>query len=154
MLGFGGGSYYSHSGGPADFLCMPADPIYESGASTEGDAYVYGVEYEHTFYGSTTVNDDMPCSLCRTTRSITVMLPGRNRCHDGWTLEYHGWLAADAGSHSSSQYICLDMHPEALQHSISDENGRLLYAVRSECGSLPCPPYESGKTLSCAVCSV
>ncbi|OWF35860.1 short-chain collagen C4-like [Mizuhopecten yessoensis] len=152
--GFAGGSYYSGSGGPADFLCMPPDPIYEVNASTDGNAYVYGVEYQSTVYGSARVDDDMPCSFCKTSRSTVIMLPGRNRCHAGWTLEYHGWLAGGASSQASSEYICLDKQPEALQHSVTNEEGRLLYLVSSQCGSLPCTPYKGGQTLSCAVCSI
>jgi len=74
---------------------MPPDPLWETDAAKVGSASVYGTEYEYDFFGSVLANEDVPCSVCRaTTRSSTLMLPGRNQCYDGWTLEYHGWLVA------------------------------------------------------------
>ena len=45
--GRAGGTYYSHRGGAANYLCMPGDPDYlRYSPGVQGTNYVYGAEYQ------------------------------------------------------------------------------------------------------------
>ncbi|KAJ8306838.1 hypothetical protein KUTeg_014922, partial [Tegillarca granosa] len=68
-------------------------------------------------------------------------------CFPEWQLEYRGYLMSDYTTHSASEYICVDAHPEHIG-SKSDLNGRLLYPVEAACGSLKCPPYVNNRELT------
>ncbi|WAQ96370.1 hypothetical protein MAR_029060 [Mya arenaria] len=159
--GYAGGSHYSVTGGAADVLCLPNDPlwdVYED--STQSGAYMYGAEYQFThrergkFFGTDPFDKDVPCAVCRTARSSVMLLPARNMCYDGWTLEYNGYLSAEHSDHAgASRFTCMDARPEVLMGGGKDENGRLFYFVEASCGSLRCPPYVNGRELTCAVCS-
>jgi hypothetical protein len=71
-----------------------------------------------------------------------------------WDIEYTGKLASGSYKHAAaSQYICLDNKPEVLEHGSADDNGKLFYAVKTVCGSLPCPPYTNNALMTCVVCS-
>ncbi|XP_060573201.1 uncharacterized protein LOC132731104 [Ruditapes philippinarum] len=157
--GFAGGARYDKAGA-SNYLCLPDEPIwgaYEDAEQSSGT--VWGVEYElhqrnmNNFFGKALHNHDVPCCVCATKRSNMLMLPGRNVCYDGWTLEYSGYLVSDHETHHASEFLCLDSGPEFLPNGSSDKNGRLLYFVEARCGSLPCPPYVNGRELTCAVCS-
>ena len=82
------------------------------------------------------------------------MIPARNKCYDGWTTEYSGYLSTgyyvDAGA---SEYICVDGEPEVIKGGTANTDGKLLYLVEGRCGSLPCPPYINGRELTCVVCT-
>ena len=82
------------------------------------------------------------------------MIPGRNACYKGWTLEYSGFLVSgDYGHASATEYICLDRNPDFNSGGFTSNDGALLYFVEVVCGSLECPPYVNGRELTCAVCS-
>ncbi|OWF34980.1 uncharacterized protein LOC110443506 [Mizuhopecten yessoensis] len=152
--GYAGGSHYTDQGAAAEYVCMPRNPVYEYTDYHDYDGYIYGSEYESTFFGTTRVSDDVPCAVCRSLSPSVLMIPGTNTCPAGWGIEYHGILASGYRGHAAaSQYVCLDKNPEALPHGIRKEDGKLFYRVRSKCGSLPCPPYIDGSILSCVVCS-
>ena len=87
------------------------------------------------------------------TRSAIAMIPGRNQCHDGWTREYAGHLAAGGHGYCATEYVCLDFHPDSIVGGQKNEKGALFYLVDGICGSLECPPYVNGRELTCAVCS-
>ena len=75
-------------------------------------------------------------------------------CASGWTKQYSGYLMADYFNHPSpSEYICVDEAFDGRVGSEDNHNGRLLYYTMSRCGSLPCPPYQELKPVSCVVCS-
>ncbi|XP_021357938.1 uncharacterized protein LOC110453349 isoform X1 [Mizuhopecten yessoensis] len=156
--GFAGGSYYSSPGGAADTLCMPPEPVWgpSKNKAAHIQSYVYGAEYEDTgMFGMPNLSEDVPCTVCRNTvHSVITMVPGRATCYPGWTEAFHGLLTAGNPAESAaSEYLCVDEHPQAvLGGGNTNDNGKLFYAVYSKCGSLPCPPYEDGKTLSCSVC--
>jgi len=168
--GYVGGSYWTHSGAAVDYLCLPTDPSFtyhEDGF--QNGAFVYGAEYEMkrdyrnemSFFPDngpdvSLSNKDVPCAVCKTTRSTVLMVPARTTCHDGWTMEYTGYLSAGRYNHlAATQYVCLDGKPEYLAGGgTSDDNGVLFYLVEARCGSLRCPPYEEGWELTCAVCSI
>ena len=95
--GNAGGSWYSHTGGATDYLCLPRDPIWGHYEDTvKISAGVYGAEYQldqrtlSNFFGTKMRHyyDDIPCAVCRTTRSSVLMIPDRNQCYEGWTRAY------------------------------------------------------------------
>jgi len=160
--GLTAGSHYTHSGGASNYLCLTKTPLWNKFDDTEqGGALVYGAEYEidyrnrQYFFGREITDGDPPCAVCRTRRSSVMMIPGTNRCLDGWTLEYHGYLSADHNSHTAaSEFVCLDADPEVIPNSSSDNNGKLFYLSEVRCGtSSLCPPYINGRELTCVVCS-
>ena len=52
-----------------------------------------------------------------------------------------------------SEYICVDSAHGYLPGTGRNDNENVLHYVDWQCGSLPCPPYEQGKIVTCAVCS-
>ncbi|XP_052796745.1 short-chain collagen C4-like [Mya arenaria] len=152
--GYAGGSWYSHAGGGNNYLCLPPDPVLVDiqGASR---SYIYGAEY---VVGGTILkeldNDDVPCVVCITANTNVVMVPAKNVCHPGWTLEYAGYLMSSSKDHTARDYVCMDGQPQAVTGSKDDRKGALFYFVEVSCGSLPCDPYKQGYELTCAVCSL
>ena len=154
-----GGSWYDYHGGGSNYLCLPMNPIF--GRTTPGAQgnYIYGTEYEVSIqtnmFTSNLYQHDAPCAVCHAaSRGSHVMIPARNVCPSGWTLEYKGYLmSAHHGHNGRTQFICVDGNAEATTGSHADKNGALLYFVESSCGSLPCPPYGDGKELTCVVCT-
>ncbi|XP_045169997.2 uncharacterized protein LOC123532599 [Mercenaria mercenaria] len=158
--GYAGGGRYNKQGAASNYLCLPEEPVwgvYEDSEQTAGT--VYGAEYElynrnmDKFFGKALLNKDVPCCVCRTKRPSVIMLPGRNICYDGWTLEYSGYLTSGHETHHATEFVCLDGDPEFLSGGASDADGKLFYFVEARCGSLRCPPYVNGRELTCAVCS-
>ena len=152
-----GGSWYDHHGGGANYLCLSLNPIFDKTTSgNQGYSYIYGTEYEVSGLFPRNLNEhDAPCAVCHTElRGSHVMIPSRNICPSGWTLEYKGYLmSAHLGHKGRTQFICVDGDAESTTGSHNNHNGALLYFAESHCGSLPCPPYATGKELTCAVCT-
>ena len=156
-----GGDNYNHPGGGARYLCLPNNPKYDkykNGHQAAG--YVYGTEYKVNDYNGDPFkrnlhNHDAPCVVCFVkSRGSMLMMPARNDCPSGWIKEYHGYLMTAYHNHKhSSDFICVDGDPEYVLGSHANKNGALLYAVEGNCCSLPCPPYASGRELTCAVCN-
>ena len=101
------------------------------------------------------IQHNVPCAVCRsTTRRTVLMIPARNECYRDWRMEYTGFLMASHHTHvGRTEFVCVDGEPEADQAGFRDENGVLFYHVEGACGSLPCPPYDNGKELTCVVCT-
>ena len=145
-------------GGAAEYVCLPQDPEFV----TEGDltnnpstylGQMWGAEYQASF-SSAKVDDDVPCAVCQVSAAATLMIPAKTTCPSGWSIQYHGYLVSGHYGHDApSQYICLAQHPEYFEGRRANSNGKLIYGVRTVCGSLPCPPYENNRLLPCAVCS-
>ena len=155
-----GGSYFDHEGGGANYLCLSLNPIFDKTVSgLQGPSYIYGTEYEigshSSMFPKKLHNHDAPCAVCHTeSRGSHLMIPGRNICPSGWTLEYKGYLmSANQGHRGRTQFICVDGDAESTTGSHIDRNGALLYFAESVCGSLPCPPYATGNEITCAVCT-
>ena len=163
--GYAGGSHYTHAGAAVNYLCLPRNPNWGRYDDTlQKGGLVYGGEYEFSQRGPSSnifdqqtnlLQHEAPCAVCRSTRSSVLMVPGKNQCHDGWTLEYHGYLSAGYYKHvAGSEYICVDTHPDLLREtSTTSSNGKLFYFVEGRCGSLKCPPYVNGRELTCALCT-
>ncbi|XP_052807593.1 uncharacterized protein LOC128236638 [Mya arenaria] len=166
--GFAAGNWFNWHGGAADYICLTQDPIwgvYEDGANLVS-AKIYGTEYEFgehysdggaKFFGSNLYEHDVPCALCHSSRPATVMIPGRNQCYPGWTLEYSGYLVSgrNQGTYdvSATNYACLDTVPESEFGDNQNNNGKLMVLVEAQCGSLKCPPYVQNREITCVVCS-
>ena len=158
--------YYSHKGGASSMLCLPKDPDWDAGKTTDNTdpsvGLVYGVEYEDgssrsdPLFGESHYQRDVPYVVCDVTkRSSVLMIPGKSKCHEGWTLEYSGYLMAGYYDFSgATDYYCIDKDHENLPGGTGNDNGYLLYFVEARCGaSLRCPPYVNGRELQCAVCT-
>ena len=108
----------------------------------------------NAFFHKNLHDEDVPCSVCRITRPTVIMIPGRNQCYSGWTLEYKGYLVAGYYGHTApTEYVCLVDNPDVIPHGHANQNGKLFYMVEGRCGSLTCPPYVDGRELTCVVCS-
>ena len=154
------GSHYTHHGGGSNYLCLPKNPIYEKTVNgLQGSSYIYGTEYEVSsqpnIFPSKVHDHDAPCAVCHAeSRGSHVMIPARNVCPTGWTLEYKGYLMAEHHGHKGrTQYICVDGEPSSTLGTHANLNGALLYFIEGVCGSLPCGPYVGGYELTCVVCT-
>ena len=155
--GRAGGSHYSHQGGGANHLCLPDDPEhlqYTSGQ--QGNTYIYGLEYRTSSRPLRNFNyHNVPCAVCHvTTRATLLMIPAKANCPTNWTTEYTGYLMTASWNHHRSTYECVDKDPESVSElNVCDNNNARLYHVEPVCFGLSCPPYDSGKELTCVVCS-
>ena len=144
-----GGSPYDETGAATNYLCLTMSPV--PGQITWSGARLSGAEYEVT---GSHHNKDTVCSVCRSSLSTTIMIPGTNVCTAGWQLQYSGYLMAGYYGHAAgSEFICVDSAMESRPGTADNHDGKLLYAARAVCGSLPCEPYVSDAGVTCAVCS-
>ena len=82
------------------------------------------------------------------------MVPAKYTCPSGWTREYYGYLMAQHYKYpGSSEYTCMDYVLKTVPRSTDVRNGLIFYFTEGRCGSLPCPPYDNNRDLSCAVCT-
>ena len=154
--GRAGGSHHTHSGGAANYLCMPDDPDYlRYGLRVQGYSYMYGAEYQTLGQPLSAVfNHNVPCAVCyASTRVAVTMIPAKTRCPSTWTLEYSGYLMSDNRNHHTTMYECVDKNPDTVPGSAPNTNGALFYHVEASCNGMACPPYDPQKELTCAVCT-
>ena len=116
------------------------------------------IPLDPTFYKlvANSHSTDVPCAVCYVaTRSTLYMMPAKYTCPSGWTREYFGYLMSESHDHHQSQFSSVDYTLKPVVGSSANHNGFLFYTVTVEgvCGSLPCPPYDRNKKLSCAVCT-
>ena len=55
--------------------------------------------------------------------------------------------------HYRNTFECVDKDPESIPGSAASTDGALFYHVEATCNGLPCPPYDTQKELTCAVCT-
>ncbi|OPL32765.1 hypothetical protein AM593_06271, partial [Mytilus galloprovincialis] len=154
-----GGNQYTHKGGGVTYLCLPNDP--ENGQPLSGaNNQIFGGEYETTSsfrpseMKSTLTNKDVPCAVCyQRKRSTVLMIPGRKTCYNGWTFEYTGYIMSDYKDYSNKEFVCVDKDAEPIDDTNKDENGALFYGVKTNCGTLRCPPYTNAVDVHCVVCT-
>ena len=157
--GRAGGSHYQHPGGGSNSQCLPLDPNFLTPISgTQHRAYMYGAEYETNTDSNSHIhgrhNTDVPCAVCHVSNHTAVyMVPAKYTCPSGWTREYYGYLIAEYYKNSRSQFTCVDTAFKSVVGSSANAEGLLFYFGEERCGSLPCPPYDNTKELSCAVCT-
>ena len=153
------GSFHWHKGGGANYQCITEEPEHFSfGPGTVEHSYIYGAEYQtggNVPVASLSKHDhDVPCSVCYIApRETILMIPGKFTCPPGWTREYYGYVMAERYNHHRSTFECVDVEPETITGGHENKDGALFYHVEPRCGSLPCPPYDEQKEMTCAVCS-
>jgi len=156
-----GGPQYNQHGGGSNPQCLPMDPNFLTPISgIQGRALIYGAEYE-TFTDSNSHvhgrhNFDVPCAVCHVSnRTAVYMIPAKYTCPTEWTREYYGYLMAESivNNRHRTQYTCFDTALKPVPESSADNNNMVFYFVEGRCGSLPCPPYDNNRELSCAVCT-
>ena len=145
-----GGTYFSDQGGGSNYLCLPFNPIFEKYDDADNrTTFIHGVVYQihggqNKIFPNINIHDDnAPCEVCQAkSRGSHMMIPARNVCPSGWTMEYKGYLMAEHYGHKGrTQFICVDADAEATHGSHADTNGALLYFVEGHCGHfLLCPP--------------
>ena len=154
------GSHYSHTGGGSNYQCITEEPEnFDFGPGTVDASLIYGAEYE--MFGNVPsaslplYQHDVPCVVCYVApRETVLMIPGRYTCPPEWTQEYYGYLMAECyNHHGRSTFECVDVAPETIAGGDANQNGALFHHVEPRCGSLPCPPYDEQKEMTCAVCS-
>ena len=125
--------------------------------STHNKGICYGAVYEmlgqSAPYPSSLDSKLAPCVVCAAERkSTTVMIPARNDCPTGWSLEYHGHLlSSHYATDKKSQSLCFDDNIEGLNPT--GTSGHHLYRVGVDVGyGLP-SSFPSARELTCAVCS-
>ena len=154
-----GGNEHQNKGGSSNYLCLPNDPDNGKPYSYANDV-LYGAEYQTGSSAKPSGLDnlnkkDVPCAVCRRAGMSTIlMIPGKQTCYNGWKAEYTGFLMTEHKSHNNKDYVCMDKDAEPLDNDSTDKNGALLYAVRTTCGSLRCPPYKNHTEMMCAVCTM
>ena len=150
------GTLSSTNGGGANHLCMPPDPEYnlQYRRGVQGYATLHGTEYEQPREG--TDDHNVPCAVClAATRETVLMLPAKTTCPTSWTKEYDGYIMTERSSDRRSTFECVDRSQESLPGSHANTNGARLHHVEAACRSgLQCPPYNSQKEITCAVCTV
>ncbi|KAH3864800.1 hypothetical protein DPMN_027826 [Dreissena polymorpha] len=103
-------------------------------------------EFDHRkrviFFEREISDQDAPCAVCQYPYLQLLMIPGRNKCLDGWTLEYKGHLVAGDIPHAAaSELICLDANRESPPNDSLNTDGKLFYVSNASCGrSLKCSP--------------
>ena len=146
-------------GGGSNYQCIVEDPDnFDFGAGTETASYIYGVEYRmlgNVPSSSLPLNaHNVPCAVCYVAdREAILMIPGNYICPQNWTREYYGYLMAEHHTRQRSTFECIDVDPETEESGSESEDGAHFYHVEPRCGSLPCPPYEEEKEMTCAVCT-
>lgn len=149
--GVAGGSYYGHSGGGVNHLCLTSSPQFDNTPLSSYYGLLYGSEYDHMpgYH-----NEDVPCCVCRAPQSTTIMVPATRTCPSGMTAQYYGHLASHYyGNAAGIDFVCLDQHPEDRPSGQDDHPSNLFTYTFTKCGSLPCPPYAENKAVTCVVCS-
>ena len=157
--GRAGGSHFTHSGGGSNYQCLPFNPQnFDFGPGTVAASFMYGAEYEmfgNVPKSSLHLHDhDVPCAVCYVaTRATVLMIPAKYTCPPKWTREYYGYLMAERFNHHRSTFECVDVNAQVAVGGHLNHNGALFYHVEPRVGSLPGPPYDNQKELTCAVCT-
>ena len=159
--GVAAGTKYDTKGGTSDTLCLAGNPQYKAGdRSSSNAAQLSGVRNEVIGSPAPPLRNRyltyLPCALCyTTTKSTSFMLPGRYTCPSRWSTEYSGYIMTEhTGSNVGGRRdtICVDQDAEAAATKGSSWPA-VLYLMQATCIGLSCPPFDSQKPLTCAVCS-
>ena len=159
--GFAAGTSHSEQGGGSNRLCLPKVPKYSSyHPEVQGYSPLHGSEYYNELNEYSPFPDihkhNVPCAVCYvSTRSVVYVVPARDDCPSGWTLEYKGYLMAEGQQTQRNTFECVDKSPESIPGSAAHTgiDGAHFYYVEATCNGLPCPPYDPQKELTCAVCT-
>ena len=151
------GTNYNQKGGSAEKICLPENPDYLTDRNgVQGWSTLAGAEYQigdtqqlfHLF------NHNVPCAVCYvSTRVAMLMIPAKTQCPSSWTLEYVGYLMTEHHNDYRSTFNCIDRDAESVPGEIADTNGAFFYHVEATCNGILCPPYDTERELTCAVCT-
>ena len=157
--GVAAGTHHLHTGGGAQYLCLPAQPQFlaTSPGVQDARAYLHGTEYQ-TRDSAPALNDvfehNVPCAVCYTAvRGEKIMIPAQTDCPSTWTREYYGYLMTGRYNLQRRTFECVDMNAEAIPGSAANTDGALFYFTASSCNGIECPPCVEGYELSCVVCT-
>ena len=151
------GTEHSHKGGSAERICLPDNPDYLTPKNgVQGASPLHGAEYES--YSPTALGDlaqhNVPCAVCyASTRVAMLMIPAKTQCPSSWTLEYVGYLMSGHYTHYRSMFSCMDKDAQGLSGGSGDANGALFHHVEATCNGILCPPYDTEREMTCAVCT-
>ena len=154
--GIAAGTRYEKSGGGANLLCLPKNPLYHSYNRWRQDYARLGpVEIHPSFsFGAVSWDDNIRCAVCKTYRSTTIMMPATYSCPSGWTLEYWGYLMTSKDNRHRGEFVCVDSSAQPLPGGRGHTpEAHDLWHVEAYCNVIPCPPYNDYQELTCAVCS-
>ena len=149
--GYVAGARYDNTGSGSDFICLPDEPtLVGGGEASSNSAKVHGTWYKT----GTQTNKEVPCAVCQSRRKNVLMIPGRNVCYLGYSVEYTGNLMSSRYTYQKATLICVDEDTEPGPILYSGSNVvALLYRAEASCGPIPCSTYPEGSDLPCAVCS-
>ena len=151
------GTEHTTKGGSAEKICLPEDPDYLTGRNgVQGYSPLKGAEYEAA--GGQPFrhlhNHNVPCAVCyASTRVAMLMIPAKTQCPSSWTLEYVGYLMTEAYTHHRSMFSCMDKDAVSIHGGEGNTDGALFYHVEATCNGILCPPYDTQRELTCAVCT-
>ena len=158
--GRAGGSFFTTKGGASNYLCMPENPDYSQYTpGVQGWSPVHGAEYQTQGSYSNSpfghlLDDNVPCVVCQVTiRDTMLMIPAKTQCPDSWIKEYAGYLMTEHFTDYRGTFTCIDKDANALPGGAVNTNGALFHYTEATCSSLPCPPYDPQKELTCVVCT-
>ncbi|KAJ7350112.1 hypothetical protein OS493_038398 [Desmophyllum pertusum] len=149
LKGIVGSSYYWHTGGGGEYICLPNNPKYDKYKDGyQSGSYIYGTEYEIGFnpFKHNLHNHDAPCAVCLrqvTCNSADRYPPGMTVPHTGsdrvsTTL---GTLMSDElfPQEISQNFICIDRDAEFVRGSRRRTRMVALPVTswKDRCGSLP-----------------
>ena len=152
------GTHYTHKGGAADYICLPPDPNYLTEKNgVQEYSPLHGAEYQSYVSNqplSHLYNHNVPCAVCFvSTRAAMLMIPAKTQCPTSWTPEYMGYLMTEHYGHYRSVFACVDKDSESIPGGDGNQDGALFYHVEATCNGILCPPYDTERELTCAVCT-
>ncbi|XP_076470598.1 uncharacterized protein LOC143300654 [Babylonia areolata] len=151
--GVAGGTRTGHSGGASNYLCLGMTPQFDNTSAPSRYNNLRGAEY-----GDVEGRDsqDVLCSVCRAPQPTTLMMPATLVCPAGWTAQYSGHLMSERlDSAGRTEYVCVDGDMKYRLAGGADKLGAQFFYVMTVCdGTLPCPPYQHLKPVTCVVCSL
>ena len=161
--GRAGGARYNDPGSGSNPQCLPIDPQFLTPIANKGythRAIIQGAEYQTFTDSSSHVHGshdlEVLCAVCHVSnRTAVYMVPAKYTCPTGWTREYYGYLmtSVSLGDRHRTQFTCIDTTFKGVPGTQANLDGFLFHFVQGSCGSLPCPPYDNTRELSCAVCT-
>ena len=151
------GTHYTHRGGASNYICLPPDPDYLTEKNgVHGHSPLHGAEYEVNINQplDSLHNQNVPCAVCYvSTRAAMLMIPAKTHCPTSWTLEYMGYLMTEYHGYYRTRYECIDKDAEGVEGITGNQNGVLFHHVEASCNGILCPPYDTERELTCAVCT-
>ncbi|XP_060597183.1 short-chain collagen C4-like [Ruditapes philippinarum] len=157
--GYTAGKHVHKKGSGSDTICLPSHPSWANyTGKSKLSSLIYGTEIDINepsgIFAYPVNQQDMPCAVCVSKNPTVLMVPAKTACYSGWLMEYTGYLMAGMdNSFGSHNHICMDSLPEFLPNGAANNDQHILYLVKAQCGSLPCPPYVQDRELACVVCS-